>query len=421
MSDSIPMTAGEEWRAHWLMIVAALIGLSVGTLPSVTLGVFMEPLQHEFGWSRTQISAGLTVFALVSLPLTPLMGVVVDRFGPRRVGVLGLAASALSLAAFSLLTASIFQYLATWFLLTITSLSIRSLVWNTAVSEAFSASLGFAIAIVLCGTAVAQIAAPFLTQQLIAGFGWRGAYLGLGFGWTGVAFVLTFLFFRNFRRGPRPSADDGPVAPAQPMGGLTVKQALRSAPLLRVAFAIFIQTVIAVGVLVHLIPMLIERGIAPAEAAGVAALLGIGAICGKLANGWLMDRTSSTLVPTLCYAGPALGYAILLATTDLWAVSFAVFVMGYFSGGSQQMTVYLTTRYAGLRNFATIFGIMTTAMTTAAGVGPVLAGFVFDTTGHYTTLFVGGVVLTLIAGVSAFRLGSYPDFTIPSEEQPHSV
>lgn len=418
MIEKALVTAGEEWRAHWPMVLAALIGLSVGTIPSVTLGVFMEPLQHEFGWSRTEISAGLTIFALVSLPLNPFMGLAVDRYGPRRIAILGVALSGLGLAAFSLLTGSLVQWVVSWILLTLASLAVRSLVWTSAISEAFSASLGLAIAILLCGTGVGQIAAPYLTQMMISAFGWRSAYLGLGFGWTGIALVFVFVFFRNFRRVPASvTAADESAAPPPAPGGLTVRQALRSPPLLRIAFTIFAQTVIGVGVLVHLIPMLVERGVSPAEAAGIAALLGLGSIFGKLAHGWLTDHTTSTLVPTTCYAGPALGYLIVLSTTNLWALSFAVFVMGYFSGGSQQMTAYLTTRYAGLRNFGAIFGIMTTASTTAAGVGPVLAGAIYDRTGNYTTLFSAGIVVVLVAGAMAFRLGRYPDFA-PADKHP---
>lgn len=408
MSGAIAMPAGQEWRRHWPMVLTALIGFSVSTLPSVTMGVFMAPLQQAFGWSRTEISAGLAIFAIVSFPLAPLVGVLVDRFGPRLIGIVGLTLSALSMASFSLLTSSLYMYFGLWVALTITTLLVRGLVWTAAVSEAFTSGLGLALAITLCGSAVAQITSPYLMQQVIAAFGWRTAYVALGFGWTGVALVLTLLFFRNFQRsgGKASRAEAGTI-----VGGLTVKQALRSPPLIRIFIAVFAQTVMAVGVLVHLVPMLAERGVSAGEAAGIAALLGVGAIVGKLANGWLTDRTVHTLVPTFCYAGPALAYAIILTTSNIWALSFAVFLSGYFTGGSQQMTAYLTARYAGLRNYGTIYGIITTASTTAAGVGPVLAGRVFDLTGSYTALFSGGIFVTFLAGISAFRLGKYPDFS----------
>src|SRR5579864_3692602 len=95
-APSGPISAAQEWHHHGLLVQSGLAGLTVGSIPLATLGLFMEPLSREFGWSRSQISLGLLIFAFVSLPATPFAGVLVDRFGPCRVAIPGVAASGIA-------------------------------------------------------------------------------------------------------------------------------------------------------------------------------------------------------------------------------------------------------------------------------------------------------------------------------------
>ena len=109
MSDTSP-TSAQEWQAYWPLVLSAMIGLAFGTIMGGSLGLFMEPLNHEFGWSRTQISAGMTLSALIGIPLTPFVGALIDKYGPRRIAIPGVALVGLALAAFSLLTGSLWHW-----------------------------------------------------------------------------------------------------------------------------------------------------------------------------------------------------------------------------------------------------------------------------------------------------------------------
>lgn len=401
--------AADEWRAHWLLVLAAMAGISFGTVPSATLGLFMAPLEAEFGWSRAQISSGLTIFAVVSLPLVPFAGVLVDRFGARAVAIPGIGLSALFFAGFGLMGAMLFQYFAIWVAYTLASLLSRTLVFNSAVSRAFVTGRGFAIAVLLSGTAVTQSLAPVLSRWLIDDYGWRTAFFGLGLGWGGFVLVMLLLFFHEPGRRRSVRAASSPPPPA--VGGLTVRQALRNLAMQRISVAMFLQSTMTVAVLVHIVPMLTETGLSRAEAAAIAAILGLGSVSGKLATGFLVDRFAGSAVPALTFAGPGIGYAMLLTGGELaWLLPVGVFVMGYCSGGCIQLAAYLTTRYAGLANFGAIFGLVSSLLALSAGVGPLLAGFVYDETGSYRILLTAGIPAALLAGLAVFRLGPYPDF-----------
>lgn len=407
-----PVPASQEWSRHWPLVLAAMVGMTVGTLPTATLGMFMQPLNAEFGWSRTQVSLGLTIFALVAMPLSPIAGMLVDRFGPRRVALPGLLLSGACFAAFALMSGPYYQWVLIWVAYTVTSTLSRTLVWSSSISAAFSSSRGLALAVLLCGTAIATTLGPTVTRLLIEEWGWRGGYAGLGIGWAGCALTLAALFFHDVR-GPnaRISGAATQAVPPQLPGGLTVRDALRNTILQRIGLAMFLQALMGASILVHIVPMLSADGLTLAEATTVAAVVGVGSIAGKLITGWLIDRIAGSLLPMIAFGGPGVAYALLMqAGGSVGILTFAVFVLGYCSGASLQLATYLTTRYAGLRNFGTIFGILSSLMAAAAGIGPLVAGGIFDLTGGYGLLLMAGVPAAILAALAVFRLGPYPVF-----------
>jgi MFS family permease len=411
LSEQDNKSRASEWRSHWRMVVVAMMGVSLGTIPSATLGMFMDPLHEQFGWSRTQISAGLTVFALASLPLTPVAGVLVDRYGARRVVLPGLAVSGVVFASFGLLTGSIMHWFTVWLVYTLASLAIRTLVWNTAISSAFNASRGLAIAVLLCGTALAQSLSPLAAGWLIDSIGWRGAYVGLGLGWGGIVLALNLMFFKDRFSPSNTEECQGSVATV-PLPGLTVRAALHSPVLYRIALAIFLQSTMAVAVMVHLVPILAEHGLSRVEAGSIATLLGVAAIAGKLLTGWLVDRTGTSLLRVICFGLPVLAYLILRDQhSPIWLLALAVGILGYCSGSCLQLATYLTSRYCGLRNFGTIFGFISTLLALSAGIGPLFAGVIFDRLGSYEVVFLVGCGAAFIASAAMIALGPYPDFT----------
>jgi predicted MFS family arabinose efflux permease len=326
----------------------------------------------------------------------------------------GLALSAAAFASFSSLNGSIAQWITLWILYTLASLLIRILVWNTAISRAFTASRGLAIAVLLCGGPVAQAAAPIAGRLLIDDVGWRGAYVAFGLGWGGVALLVALLFFHEPRDTTGHLELDGLKEVRPPLGGLTVIEAVNNHAMRRLALAIFIQTTLTVGIMVHLVPMLTESGLTPVQAAGVASLRGVAALVGMIVTGLLVDRVSGGTLPFLAYAGPAVAIVLILFSQgSVVILSIGVIVLGYCSAAAMQLATYLTTRYAGMRSFGTIFGLISSLTAFGAGVGPLLAGAIFDTTGSYSLLLILSAPAALLAGLAVFRLGAYPQFEPP--------
>jgi len=389
-----PATAAQEWKSHWPLVMAGLLGMSFYSIITYTLGTFIEPLENEFGWSRARIA--------------PLIGAVIDKVGSRKVAVPGIALHAIAFAAFGLVSGSAWQWFGLWTVMAIIALTTKGLIWSAAVSSVFTVSRSLALAVMLTGTALGQ-ASPIIANWLIEGVGWRMAYVWLGLGWGGLAFVAIALFFFDARDHSRRSGI--PATRAAVLPGLTGKQALRDSRIWRIGVANVVMTFVGGGITVHLVPILSETGASRSAAVAIAASAGIAGIAGKLLAGVLLDRVQSSLIPFAAFAVPALGYFLLLDTFDSNAVlTLGVLVIAFAGGAGFQITTYLVSRYGGMRNFGKIYGAISSSLMLGTSLGPLASGYLFDVTGSYELLLMAAIPAVLFAATMFLGLGPYPDF-----------
>lgn len=154
------LSAAQEWRTRWPLVLAAVIGFSFHSVMTSFAGLFIGPVGDEFGWSRTEVTAGLSMSSVTVTVLSPFFGVLIDRFGTRRLALPGLIAKSLVMAGFALVSNSVTQWLVIWFVYALTSLAVKSTIWTTAVAGVFSAGRGLALGVVMSGTAISQIVVP---------------------------------------------------------------------------------------------------------------------------------------------------------------------------------------------------------------------------------------------------------------------
>lgn len=133
-----------------------MMGLSLCALPVATLGLFMAPLKSEFGWSSSEVTLGMSLVAISGMLLNPFAGALLDRLGARRMVLPGLLFCGIVFAAFDLQTGGYAQWIALWLALGLGMLSLRMMIWNRAVSGAFSAGRGLALAVLLSGMSLTQ-------------------------------------------------------------------------------------------------------------------------------------------------------------------------------------------------------------------------------------------------------------------------
>lgn len=407
------LTAADEWRRNWPLVLAAGIGVSFFSFMSPALGLFFDSLHAEFGWSRTELSVGMTFGALLTVFGSPFVGRLIDRFGSRRLALPGLVLTALTIAAFGLANGSIGQWIALWLAFGVISLTVKTTVWSTAVSGVFSTSRGLALGVALSGTALAQVIVAPLGNWLIETQGWRAAFAWLGLGWGGVTLLLCALFLFDVHDQRRETAKvaGGSKAVLADLPGLSIAQAWHDRSLWRVAVATLLTLMVTIAISVHQFPIIVDAGMTRADAAWIGSLVGVAGIVGKITTGWLLDRFHARWVGGITLSATAFAWPLLIkdyASDGL--VIFAMLVSGYTAGTKIQVCNYVTARYAGLRNFGAIFGFMASMIALAGAIGPIIGGLAYDRAGSYAPLLWGGCLISLASGALILSLGRYPDW-----------
>lgn len=408
------VTAAGEWSRGWKLVLACFAGFSYFSLMTASLGVFIAPLTEEFGWSRTLVSSGVSIAAIGVGVLSPFVGILIDRYGSRKVAMPGLLAAAVAISSFALANGSPTQWLLLWAFYAVISISVKTTVWTAAVVNAFVRAQGLAIGVVLSGTAAAQVITPPLATWLIEEFGWRTAYVALGCGWGAVTFLLCYFFLFDVEqpRGAKSSEPDSRgETQRRALPGLTLEQARTDTALWRIGASSFIIMLFTIGLLIHQIPILTEAGISATHAAWLASLAGAAGIVGKLVSGVLLDRYRANWVGGLTLATTALAFLLLIdGIHSPGLIIVAMLINGYSAGSKLQIASYLTARYAGMRHFGLIYGVIISLVTFGSGLGPMVAGLIYDLSGGYTPFLLVGAGGCLVCGVLVLTLPSYPEW-----------
>ena len=404
MSDQSSTAA--EWRSNWTLVLAALAGMMLSALATGSIGVMMEPLEKEFGWSRTEIASGPALVSLVAMALATGVGLGIDRIGARRVGI---AAAVLMCGAIALMASTsgaLWHWLALWAIVGCAAAAMPT-VWLVPISGAFTASRGLALAVVLSGTGLTNALVPMVTHSLVESHGWRTAYLGIAALWAVCVLPLVLLFFRG--SAPQRRTASAP-APAE-LTGYTAREGFRVVAFWKLAAAAFLGTVAGVALVINLFPVLVSTGIDKGQAAQIAGLMGIATISGRLFGGWLMDRMSAAVIAaTAAVLAAALPAALLLAPGSATAATVGIALYGLVGGAKIPAIAYLTSRHLGARAFGTLYGAINSGLALSVAIGPLAANAVYDATKSYDLVMWAAVPGLLIAAVLYLSLGAYPDF-----------
>ncbi|UXA17930.1 MFS transporter [Mycobacterium sp. SMC-4] len=438
MSNSTS-SAVVEWRRFGKVPIAAGLGYSMGVIHVYCLGAFMQPLQDEFGWSRAQASVGLTIVGMAAAAAALPIGLMVDRLGPRRVGICGVILMAASFALMGSATGSMANWILLWALLAFASFWVQTTVWTSAVASRFEHSRGLAFAVTLSGGSLAAAVFPPLATALIGFWGWRGAFVGLALMWGALVLLAVTLFFRGAQddardgdQDVRTAPDSEPTAPPLPtavdvsrtpdpevvaapaeLPGITLREGLRSLTFYQLLLAAGLFAFTTLGVVVHLVPILRDAGAEPLAAAGTASLVGVFSIVGRLGVGLLLDRFSGRVVGACAYLVPIAGSALLLfdgANPVSQTVAAALF--GLTLGAEVDVIAYLASQYFGLRNFGGLFGGLVAALSLGTAFGPLASGATSDIFGGYAPFLVLTMVLMGLSSVALALLKPAPDWSL---------
>jgi MFS family permease len=337
----------------------------------------------------------------------PLLGLLIDRFGVRRVGLPGMVIYCGGIMLLSATGQSIWTWYGFWLIVAVGGLLIKPTLWAAAIAKSFDRQRGLALAVMLCGSGLGSSILPIVSARLIAAQGWRGAYLLLGGGALLLIFPLIFFFLRD----EKPATQQQRTVARAALPGLGIREALLSTRFLRIAVSALIMTVAMAGFSVHFVPMITARGVDVTTAAAIAGCIGVTSIVGRLCTGVLLDRWSGPLIGAISFSLPLVA-AVLWLNYDGSITSAVIMAatVGFSLGAEIDIIAYLSTRYFGLKNYGTIFGTVVGLLAFGGGVGPTLAGIVYDRTHSYDFFVRCAIPAFLLAALLIGSMGRYPAF-----------
>ncbi len=383
----------------WLTVLSCgiCLMLSVGSLLIYVFGVFVRPLAGQFHWTRTQVASALVIGQFVVAFSSPIWGFLVERYGPRRVILPSIVGLSLAFASLSLLTPHLWHLYLLFGLFSLLGGGSSPIGYAAVLVRSFERHLGLALGLSLMGIGVGATVLPSIAQAFVSHLGWRTAYAVIGLLTLAVTIPAAVIATRNARLPlPKRITESVAIAPLLWTRAFLVM----SAVLMLIAIAVG-------GAFASLVPMLVDRGNTPAEAARIAGLAGIAVIAGRGGIGWLLDRfNAARLLACVCLAVMTSVLLLIYGHSRL-TEACAALLLGSVLGAEVDFTAYLVRRYFGEVVFSRLYGIGFGLFALAIGIGPLLLGMSFDRTGGYTPgllLFVG---LSLVAALATFAMPPY--------------
>ncbi len=405
----------QEFRRGWGVVLAAMLGIGLGLspVPFYTIGMLAPELRKAFGWEFSAMMVGLPIMTLGVLIVSPLVGLLADRYGVRRVTLVSIVLFSLSFMSFALNTGSIELFYLNWALMAIFGAGTLPITWTRAVNNRFDLHKGLALGLSLLGTGVFGFLVKPLTAWLIADYGWRAAYVVVGLLPLLISLPVALLAFHDVDGSLTSSADRRAAlarrAAAAP--GLTLRESLRDYRFWLLAVAFVLISFSVGGLIPNMENILKIAGFARDDIVALVSLIGLSVIVGRIAGGWLIDRLWAPGVALVMISLPAFAcYMLADAQLTTSSARIAIVLIGMAAGIEYDLMAFLVARYFGMKSYGAIYGAQYGFFAFGAGIAPVVFGKAFDKTGSYHSVLTLAAVFLVLGAVALLGLGRYRRF-----------
>jgi MFS family permease len=386
----------------WVIVAVVFVSMGVGVNARTAFSLLFPPILDEFGWDRGVTAGAFSFGFLVSAVLSPSLGRLMDRRGPRVVMEMGVGLMAVGLMLATLVREPWQLYATLGVLVGGGSVCLGYTGQALFLPNWFVRRRGFAMSLAFAGVGVGSIILLPWVQTLIAASGWRSACLALAILMLAILAPLNLLLRRrpeDLGLEPDGDASSGAapgtrpanvVDPAWAAVDWTLSRAMRTGRFWWIAVGYFSGLFAWYAVQVHQTRYLIEIGFSPADAAWALGLVSLFGIPGQIALGHVSDRIGREWVWTVGSLGFALCYLSLLLLSEVPTTALL-----YFMVASQGALGYGITSVVGAipaeifqgRHYGTIYGTLMLAAIGGGAAGPWVTGVLFDATGGYALAF----------------------------------
>ena len=388
----------------WILLIAVVFVVLAGSGIRAIFGVFIKPIETEFGWTRQQLSGAAALSLFVLGAVGPAVGWLADVWGPRRVMLL----STIILGVGTVLASHVGQlwqlYASAGVLMAMGSGGLGFATASSIAARWFVARRGLILGVLGGAMSAGQMLIVPLSMVIIRFYGWRASFLWLGLGVLVLALPVIWTFVRDdpkdkglapYGASPESGRAFGPTAAER---RVPVVEAMGVPAFWLLALTFFVCGYTSNGlVLTHLIPHAAEHGFSEMHAAQALGLMGAMNIVGTILSGWICDRYGRKGPLAFYYGVRGLSLIFLLyvwnvPSLDLFA---AIFGLNYIS--TVPPTTTLTANIFGRLSVGALSGWIFFSHQVGSALGAWAGGAIFDATGTYTWAFVSAAIMAFIA------------------------
>ncbi|MFC1902016.1 MFS transporter [Chloroflexota bacterium] len=385
----------------YVVVVAAFIIRILMRGPHSSFGVFFKPLITDYGWSRALMSGAFSV----SLILQGLSGVVMgglnDKLGPRV--VMTLCGILVGLGCLLMSQISTAWHLYLFYAVIGSGMGGLFTPLMSTVARWFVKRRNLVTGIVLAGGGIGGIVSPPVANWLIFAYGWRNAYMVMG----AMVLAIVILGAQFLRRDPARmgqvpyGVDNGAEQQLKSRAeGFSLKEAAHTRQFWMIFAMIFCFGFCQVAPAVHIVPHATDLGISAASAANILAATSGAFLLGSIVLGGVADRIGNRQTFIICFVLMPASLFWLLVAGEEWMLYLFAIVMGFGGGGAGMLESTLPAELFGMRSHGLILGVIGVGFTVGSAVGPLVTGYIFDTSGSYQLAFL----ITAAVGVVGFIL-----------------
>ncbi len=395
--DKTKLTTGQlKVGATGFLSLFAIVGFSFYGLP-----FFFDFWAEDFGWSRTTITSGNAVGKLVIAAFAFLMGWLVDRFGPRRVMLVGIVLGGLALVGLGNMT-SLWQFYFFYIISALAYMTAGPLPNQVLISRWFDRNRGKAMGFAYIGIGVGGMLVPQIARIFNVNFGWNNSLMLLGLLMIVVAFPMIWFVKDN--------PDDSQIRKISEEPKITLKEVFKK----RNVYLLVIGSMCSIGAVAgtsqHLKLFLsLDLNFSQEIAANMFSMILGASIIGRILMGFLADRFPKKYVMILIYLLVSCSIPLLYFVGDTtWVLYVFAFFFGIGLGGDYMIIPLMAAELFGVKILGRIMGVVITADVLGEAFAPVLVGYIRDQSGSYTHGFTTLIVLAVVGTIAISLLPKKP-------------
>jgi MFS family permease len=393
----------KEPRYGWVMVALGAFMTCIAIGAMFSLAVFLRPITEATGWSTTAVSSAMTLNFLAMGAAGFGWGALSDRIGPRPVVLAGAVLLGLGLFLASRAQSAL-QFQLTFGLLVGIAVGSFFSPMIAAVMGWISGHRGLAVSLVSVGVGVAPMTMSPFAAWLITQMDWRAAQSVLAVV-VWVTLVPAALFVR---RPPQVAISGGTTHGALPEKSMTLRDAFASFPFIVLALTFFACCAAHAGPIFHTVTYAMTCGLAPLAAVTIYSVEGLAGLGGRLALGVLADRLGVKRVLIAGLLIQALAASMFIFASRLGEFYAVAATFGFAYGGVMPLYAVLAREYFGQRILGAVFGAAAMVSSLGMALGPALGGWIFDTFGRYTWMYIGSAAIGLGAVAIALAFPPFP-------------